>query len=194
MAAKKGDLTERQRRFVEEYLVDGNATQAATRAGYSPATARQQGQRMLTNVDIKAALKAAQGQRSERIGVTQDRVVEELALVGFSDLRHYKVTGGGLMLAEHAPSEAMRAVSSVKQTMKLDQETGDLVTNVEYKFWDKNSALEKLAKHLGMFVERHEVSVVDVRGRVSRTLEVVRRHVDAPTFTKIVADLRPVWR
>ena len=69
-------LTPKQQRFVEEYLVDLNATQAAIRAGYSAKTARAQGQRMLTKVDIEEAIQAAQAKRSERVQCTQDSVLE----------------------------------------------------------------------------------------------------------------------
>lgn len=72
------DLTPKQRRFVAEYLVDLNATQAAIRAGYSEHTAKQQGQRLLTNADVADAIGAALKTRSDRTEVTQDQVVRGL--------------------------------------------------------------------------------------------------------------------
>lgn len=71
-------LTEKQKRFVEEYLVDLNATQAAIRAGYSPKTANEQGARLLVNVSIQQALQKAMQDREQRTVVTADRVVQEL--------------------------------------------------------------------------------------------------------------------
>lgn len=71
-------LTEKQKRFVEEYLVDLNATQAAIRAGYSPKTANEQGARLLVNVSIQQALQKAMKDREQRTVVTADRVVQEL--------------------------------------------------------------------------------------------------------------------
>ena len=71
-------LTEKQKRFVEEYLVDLNATQAAIRAGYSPKTANEQGARLLANVSIQHALQKAMQDREQRTVVTADRVVQEL--------------------------------------------------------------------------------------------------------------------
>ena len=68
-------LTAKQKAFVAEYLIDLCATQAAIRAGYSEKTARSQGQRMLTNVDIARAVATAQARRSERTEVTQDYVL-----------------------------------------------------------------------------------------------------------------------
>ena len=71
--AKKGKLTEKQQRFVDEYLIDLNATQAAIRAGYSVKTADQQGSRMLANVKVQQAIAEHMAERSRRTGVNQDR-------------------------------------------------------------------------------------------------------------------------
>ena len=71
-------ITQKQEHFVAEYLIDLNATQAAIRAGYSKKTAKSQGQRLLTNVDIAAAVARAQGDRTERTNITQDYVLESI--------------------------------------------------------------------------------------------------------------------
>jgi phage terminase small subunit len=81
-------LTPKQQRFVQEYLIDLNATQAAIRAGYSPKTARSIGDENLTKPDIAAAIAAAQDERRERVELTQDMVVEGL-------LVEAKLTGEG---------------------------------------------------------------------------------------------------
>lgn len=70
-------MTPKQLKFVEEYLADANATQAAIRAGYSARTAEQQGSRLLSNVEVAAAIAEAQRQRSERTAITADRVLTE---------------------------------------------------------------------------------------------------------------------
>lgn len=67
--AKTAKLTEKQQRFVEEYLIDLNATQAAIRAGYSAKTADQQGSRMLANVKVQQAISVAMAERSKRTGI-----------------------------------------------------------------------------------------------------------------------------
>jgi hypothetical protein len=71
-------LTPRQSRFVDEYLVDLNATQAAIRAGYSARTANEQGPRLLVNVRIATAIQIAQEVRSQRVLITQDDVLRGL--------------------------------------------------------------------------------------------------------------------
>ena len=78
-------LSDKQARFVEEYLVDLNATQAAIRAGYSEDTARQQGSRLLTDADIADAVAAAMTARSERVGYTSDQLLRDLVDIATVD-------------------------------------------------------------------------------------------------------------
>lgn len=86
MNGKKRELPARQKLFCEEYLVDLNATQAAIRAGYKKKTARSQGQRLLTNVDIQKYISELQKQQSERTGITADTVLKELEKIALSDV------------------------------------------------------------------------------------------------------------
>ena len=67
-------MTRKQDRFVKEYLIDLNATQAAIRAGYSPKTANEQG--LLANVSVQEAIAKAMAERSKRTGISQDRVIQ----------------------------------------------------------------------------------------------------------------------
>ena len=76
-------MNARQKRFVEEYLVDPNATRCARRAGYSKRTADRIGSRLLRNVEVAGAVKQAQDERAERTRITADMVVQELALHAF---------------------------------------------------------------------------------------------------------------
>ena len=79
-------LTAKQSRFVEEYLIDLNATQAAIRAGYSKNTARQTGSENLTKPEIQNAIAEAVKARSERVEVAQDRVIAGMLEFADSDL------------------------------------------------------------------------------------------------------------
>jgi phage terminase small subunit len=149
-------LTLKQLRFVEEYLVDLNATQAAIRAGYSPRTAYAAGQRQLKKVD--AEIGAALAERSARTGVTADRVVRELARIAFADPRAVFVWGPGgvtLRASEELSGDDAAAVAEVSETRS---ETGG---SIKAKLCDKVKALELLGKHLGMFTDnlRMEMSV-----------------------------------
>lgn len=83
----KGDkLTDKQKIFVFEYLIDQNATQAAIRAGYSKKTAYSQGQRLLKNVEVQKFLGQYQDNRAEKCGVTFDAIIDELKKMGFADV------------------------------------------------------------------------------------------------------------
>lgn len=75
---RKGKLSPKQQAFVREYLLDLNATQAAIRAGYSPKTARAQGQRLLTNVDIAEAIAEAKAKRAKKVELTAAEVIRRL--------------------------------------------------------------------------------------------------------------------
>lgn len=77
-------MTPKQQRFVEEYLVDLNATQAAIRAGYSAKTAGQIGEQNLKKLEIAAAIAEAKAQQAKRTEITADRVLAELAKIGFA--------------------------------------------------------------------------------------------------------------
>ncbi|WP_213431657.1 terminase small subunit, partial [Paenibacillus dendritiformis] len=74
-------LTAKQKAFVQEYLIDLNATQAAIRAGYSAKTARKIGAENLTKPDIQKAIQEAMERREKRTEITQDRVLQELAKI-----------------------------------------------------------------------------------------------------------------
>lgn len=163
-------LTPKQAAFVREYLVDLSATAAAKRAGYSERTARSIGQRLLTNVDIQAALRDALTKRSKRTEITADRVLQELARIGFADIRD--LFQWDEERAVYVPSRALTdeqaaAVSEVQAETThttLPDGVKDTTIKLKLKTYDKLSALEKIAKHLGMFVERHEHSGgIDVR-------------------------------
>lgn len=151
-------LTRRQQTFVNEYLVDLNATQAAVRAGYSKKTANEQGARLLAHVSVAAAIQKGMDERSARTGITADKVLQELAKLGFSDPRKVFDDNGNLLPVTKFSDDVAAAVSSIEVvTTRLP---GGEATEVEHtskiKFWDKRGSLELLGKHLKLFVDRHE--------------------------------------
>ena len=78
-------LTAKQRTFIQEYLIDLNATQAAIRAGYSKKTAQQVGSQNLSKLVIQTSIQKAMKQRSERTGITAVKVLDAIAEIGFAD-------------------------------------------------------------------------------------------------------------
>ena len=159
-------MTPKQQRFVEEYLIDLNATQAAIRAGYAEKTARSQGQRLLTNVDVAKAIAKGQQQKAQNNEATAQQVIDELALIGFSDIGEVlDFTKEQLQLrpANEIPERARRAISSIKVRRYVEGPRDDPteVEVTEFKFWSKDAALEKLAKHLGLLRDKLELTGKD---------------------------------
>lgn len=146
--AKK--LTPKQQRFIDEYLVDLNATQAAIRAGYSEATAPEIGCQNLMKLNIKEAIAERQQKRAERTEITQDRVLLEVARLAFSDGRKAFDERGQLKPITQWDDDLGAAVSSIEVVTK-DAGGGDVEYIHKIKLWDKNAALQKTMQHLGMF-------------------------------------------
>lgn len=153
-------MTPKQERFVKEYLIDLNATQAAIRAGYAAASASVEGSRLLANAKVAAAVAMGQQERAKELGVTAERVLAELAKIGFSDIRRLFTPGGNLLPVGDLDDEAAAAVASVEVvTRKAPGGDADEVEHVaKIKLWDKRAALVDMGKHLGMFTDKVEVS------------------------------------
>ena len=140
-------MTERQKRFVSEYLIDLNAKQAAIRAGYSPNTASVIGPENLAKLCVRSAVDKAIAARAVRTGVSQDRVVRELARIAFMDPTRVIDFQKGVVMEDL--SEDDRAVLS-----GVKVKDGEVFTEREVKLLDKLKALELLGKHMGMFTEK----------------------------------------
>ena len=125
-------LSEKQRLFIKEYLVDLNATQAAIRAGYSEKTAYSAGQRLLKHVEVQKAVTKAQAERSQRVEVTQDYVINNLV--------------------EIVERTMQRAPVLDRKGEQVTDEEGRAVWTFDAK--SANRALELLGKHLGIFSDR----------------------------------------
>ena len=150
-------FTPKQKRFVEEYLIDLNATQAAIRAGYSPETAKEIGNQNLTKRHIQRAIACAMAERSKRTGVNQDRIVLELAKIAFaniSDLADMET----MTLKEDASLDDKAAIQSVKVKFASTKDGGEIIER-EIRLYDKIRALELLGKHCGMWNDKLNVNV-----------------------------------
>lgn len=152
----KNMLTPKQSMFVEEYLVDLNATQAAIRSGYSKKTARQVGSQNLSKPNIQAAITKAMDERSKRTGITADRVLKEIASMSFADIREIFTKSGQLRAVHSMPDRISAAVQSVevvvRPTGELDDDGNREVAHVhKIRLADKLKGLEMLCKHLGLF-------------------------------------------
>ncbi len=172
-------LTPKQQAFVAEYLIDLNATQAAIRAGYSAETANEQGSRLLANVSVKAAVESAMEERASRTQITADRVLTELAKLGFSDIRRAVKWHSQVNVAavdSDADMEALASEGAIRFAVAnqvelissgdIDDDTAAAIAEVsqsstgalKIKFHDKKGALVDIGRHLGMFNDKLQLS------------------------------------
>lgn len=149
-------LTEKQQRFIDEYLIDLNATQAAIRAGYSVKTAREQASQNLTKLNIQQAISEKMAERSKRTGVNQDRVVMELAKIAFVNAADV-IDSDDATIKAGATADDTAAIQSVKVKV-IPTKEGEGVER-EIRLNDKLKALELLGKHLGMWNDKLDVNL-----------------------------------
>ena len=152
-------MTQKQKRFIEEYLIDLNATQAAIRAGYSPHTAKDIGCENLAKPNIAAAVSQAMAERSRRTGINQDRVLQELARIGFAKITDV-VDPETAKIRPDASDDDLACIQSIKI------KPSEFGTEREVKLYDKKSALVDLGKHLGLFKDKVELKTRGQRARM----------------------------
>lgn len=167
-------LNPKQERFCKEYVIDLNGTQAAIRAGYSENTANEQAARLLADVSIQNYVKRLQNKISERLEITADMVVQELAKIGFANTHDFVTDGNSIVDISKLERVKVASVSGVKVT-EIESEFGSKKIT-ELKFHDKVSALEKLGKHLGVFEKDNAQKKIDVKTLVIEP--IASRHKD----------------
>lgn len=148
-------LNAKQQRFVAEYLINLNATQAAVRAGYSAKTAHSIGPRLLDHVGISAAIAQGKAKQLEKADLSAVRILEELRRLALSDARGLFDVNGNLKPIHELTDEQAASIASVEVVKKnLTTGDGEIDTVVKVKVWDKPRSLEMLAKHFGLLVEQ----------------------------------------
>jgi len=143
-------LSDKQRRFVEEYMVDLNATQAAIRAGYSLNTAHSIGSENLTKPEIQKAIQEKQKELSEATNISAKRILEEYAKIAFSDVRELFTPDNNLYDIRQLDDSTAGAISSV-EIDALNVQGMQVGETKKVKMYNKLTALEALGKHLGIF-------------------------------------------
>ena len=143
-------LTPRQSRFVQEYLIDLNATNAAIRAGYSLSSADTLGPRLVRNSGVAAAIESAMVARVERTKVSQDSVITELASIAFSDMRMFAEWGPNGVVLKNSTDSGVESGCVAEVNHTVSSGGGSL----KIRLHDKVRALELLGKHLGLFGTR----------------------------------------
>ena len=156
------ELTPKQCLFVNEYLIDKNASQAAIRAGYNQ---EEYGRQLLTKPHVRKAIDFELATEAERLGITRQRVLDEMARVGFLDPAKL-LDDEGNVLPLHKMDEGTRAAIAGMDVETIFEGSGEdrcAVGHVKkIKIANKLTALEQLAKHLGLFEKDNEQRNQDI--------------------------------
>ena len=135
--------------FAQEYVVDLNATRAAVRAGYTAKHAAVTASKLLRNVNVEYWIAEAQELKARKRDITNDRVLEEMRRLAFAQTTDMVELKGGFVTIKDTYSlttEQKSAISQIRQ--KKDGE-------IEVRFYDKQKALDSLAKYLGIFSDKN---------------------------------------
>jgi phage terminase small subunit len=159
--SERKTLSAREQAFVQAFLVHNDATKAAIEAGYSPKTAPQIGYQLTRRPRVAAAIEAGRARIAEKYRISAERTLEEMATIGYSDIRNYTIDGqpiaDWLQLTPDAPKNAMRAVKKVKRTVRnvRPRDGTDPYTELEteVEFWNKDSQLKHLGDYQKLFKE-----------------------------------------
>lgn len=171
---------ERQIKFVEEYIKSLNATDAAIKAGYSEKTARSQGSRLLTNVDIQEAIQKAKIERQERAKIDADYVLKRLVEIDQMDVLDIMDENLNMKPLKEWPKIWRQYINNI-ESIELSDGEGWLK---KIKWPDKVKNLELIGKHVsvGAFKDKIEHSS-DPNNPINMSLKVVFED-DGETSTK----------
>ena len=174
-----------QDRFVDEWLIDFNGTQAAIRAGYSERSARSIAGRLLTKDNIQAEISRRQKDLQRRTEVSQERVVKELARVAFADATDYVQVETRTVEKDDGTEVSYQTVT-LKNTAELSPEQRAAIAGIkqgangiEVKLCDKLKALELLGRHIGMFNDKLEVKATVENPFAGLSTEELRNVIDS---------------
>lgn len=178
-ASRVDGLLPKQAAFIAEYLIDGNATQAAIRAGYSAKTAHVIGQENLKKPAIASLLSqkqsviaARQDERLEAMELTEERIMRETARLAFFDPRKMFASDGRPLAITELDDDTAACIVGLDVLEEFSGTGKDrvLIGQVKkYKIGDKNSALERAAKILGMFKKDNEQPLAGLAGSLTMT-------------------------
>lgn len=153
---KKQELTPKQLAFVREYMIDRNGTQAAIRAGYSAKTANEQASRLLANVKVARLVDEKTIKLANKLEITAERVLTEIARLAYVDITQAYDEHGGLLPLHQMPEDVRRAIASIE--VAEERVDGEVVGQIrKVKFWDKKGSLDQLGRHLKLFTDVVEV-------------------------------------
>lgn len=179
-----GKLTEKLKHFCREYAKDFNGSRAARAVGASEKTAKVQASRWLTFDNVQAELQRIQAARAKKLDVSAERVLNELARIGFARIDHvlsFDENGVHLKDSAELDEDALAAVAEVThQVIRETDQEGKTVDRgtVRLKLHDKKGSLELLGRHLALFKDKIEVSTDEkLQGALGKLAGVVKQRV-----------------
>ena len=167
--SKDKKLTPKQQKFVDEYLIDLNATQAAIRAGYSAKTAGWIGQKLVAKSHISESIRKRRDALSKKTEVSQERIVLEMKRLALFDVRNFFRDDGTPIPIKELSDDAAAAIVGLDVVSIGNSESG-IGQVIKYKLPDKNKSLENLAKILGHFERRSDLEKLQAE-KLRRELE-----------------------
>ena len=197
-------LTPLRERFVLEYLVDLNPTAAAQRAGFTSKPEHTKGYQMLRIPEVREAVAQAMAERARRTAVTGDRVLLELAKIGFSDIRNFTAWRArpgepqGRCEGDQVASPGYELW--IKDSDEIDDSTAGAISEVRHyngggmriKLHDKICALALMGRHVGMFGDRQQAYEKDRQRIEDMRLTEKMSRVPKPTRDKLKAAMRDI--
>lgn len=171
-------LTEKQRLFCDEYLIDLNATRAykvVFKSCKTDNTARTNASKLLTNTNIQTYIEQRMKERERRTEITQDRVLKELAKIGFVNAKNLFRDNGSVKGIDELDEETASAITTIKTNELYEgygEDRSQVGETIEIRLCDKIRALELIGKHLGMFKEKIELS-----GAITTEIEEVEDYL-----------------
>lgn len=145
----------KQQAFIKEYLIDLNATKAAIRAGYSEKWAGTNADKLLKNTKIASAIQKAMDERANKLEITAERVLQEIAKLAFGNIKNVYASNGQLIPPQDLPEDVSATITEVTEE-QLGTGEGAVLVRRKYKIADKKANLELLGKHLRLFTDRLE--------------------------------------
>lgn len=191
---ENGLYTDKQRAFVDEYLIDFNGTQAAIRAGYSSKTANEQAAGLLAKLSIQKLLAERKAARVQRTEITQDRVLQELARLAFLDIRKAFNEDGSLKPIQDLDDETAAAIAGI-DVVEMAGAAGIGGDGIEHiplqtkkiKLAEKKGALELLMRHMGMLNDK-----LKLQGDPEQPLQVQTKVVLVPPKQTAQVETKPL--
>ena len=167
-------MNNRRQRFIDEYMIDFNATRAAIAAGYATKTAKDQASKLLSTPEVRDEVNRRKAEACEGLRISAERVLWEMAALGFSNIFNYVEVADGELRLKEMPAEMQGAVSGIKVTKN----------GVEIKLHDKLKALEFLAKYTGLTDKKN---CTPVENNLLEALAACREGID---FASEIPELR----